>query len=76
MLVNMLTDDIARNIIQGTIGLGAGKDVIQQCTEDMLKRPYVLWYSCLNHYKEIYGYTHKKDEKPIGFVGLFPILNC
>lgn len=76
MLVNMLTDDIATDLVKGTIGHGASKEAIQQCKEDMLKRPYVLWYSCLNHYKELFGYTSKEDEKPIGFVGLFPILNC
>jgi len=69
-MYNVIFDEMATDIIKGVIGNGASEEAVMWCKDDLLKRPYVLWYHSLNHYKELYGYT-----KADGSIGIFPILN-
>jgi len=74
-MYNVIFDEMATDIVKGVIGHGASEEAAVWCKDDLLKRPYVLWYHALNHYKELYGYTSKTEHKSNGAVGIFPILN-
>ena len=76
-MYNVIFEEMGIDIVKGTIGHGADKEAITWCKDDLLSRPYVLWYNSLNHYKELYGYTssHKTEHQSDGSVGIFPIIN-
>ena len=65
-------NDMAKEVVIGTIVPGANQVAIEWCIKDLLEHNYRLWHWSLNHYRNIYGYTQSTDVK----VGLFPVLNC
>ena len=65
-------NDMAREVVIGTIGPDATNAAIEWCVKDLLEHPYKLWHFSLNHYRNIYGYSINPEVK----VGLFPVVNC
>ena len=62
-MINFL-DDMARQVVIGTIGPGAAVADIDWCTKDLIGHQYTLWHVSLNHYKALWGYTKNPNECP------------
>mgnify|MGYP003328026679 CR=1 FL=1 len=69
-------NDMAKEVVIGTIGPGANQVAVEWCVKDLLEQPYKLWHFSLNHYRNIYGYSQEKEVSQNITVGLFPVLNC
>ena len=46
-------NDMAREVVIGTIGPDATNAAIEWCVKDLLEHPYKLWHFSLNHYRNI-----------------------
>ena len=46
-------NDMARDVVIGTIGPGANQVAVEWCVKDLLEQPYKLWHFSLNHYRNI-----------------------
>ena len=55
--------DTAEDMVKGVIGLHAKLEDIEWCLDDLRRHPALMWWTCLNHYRELYGWTSVKKEE-------------
>ena len=55
--------DTTEDMVKGVIGLHAKVEDIEWCLDDLRRHPALMWWGCMNHYKELYGWSSAKKEE-------------